>query len=98
LYHFYPFVLLACLGLGEYDRRFSKALSALLVIGANLYGFFVLGVLSGEFAYRYNVHKYVAVFHAGLLLLLLATTLWSQNSGKKESQALRSVGSPTADG
>jgi hypothetical protein len=97
LYHFYPYILLAWLGLGGFDRRFPEALSVLLVFGANLYGFFVLGVLIGEFSFRSGMIQFVAVFHAGLLLLLLTITLWYQNSRKKEPPPPGSAVCPAAD-
>jgi hypothetical protein len=75
LYHFFPFVILACLGLMEFDRRFSPWLAAVLLIGANAYGVFVLGILSGEFMYRIDLHRILAVFLGFLLLWLMAAAL-----------------------
>ena len=75
LYHFYPFVILACLGLKEFNRRFSPLLAALLIVGANIYGVFVLGILTGELVYRIEPHRILAVFHGALLLWLMATAL-----------------------
>ena len=72
LYSFYPLVILAFLGLQDYDRRFSLPLVALLVGGANVYGVFVLGILTGDFAFSNDAHRVAAVFHAGLLLLVSA--------------------------
>jgi hypothetical protein len=71
LYHFYPFVLLACLGLKEFSRRFPPLLAGLLLFGANLYGVFVFGILSGELVFRMDAHRILALFHAALLLLLM---------------------------
>jgi hypothetical protein len=71
LYSFYPLVLLAFLGLREFNRRFSLPLVVLLVVGANVYGVFVLGILTGDFAFSYGAHHVEAVFHGGLLLLVL---------------------------
>ncbi|MBN2084603.1 MAG: glycosyltransferase family 39 protein [Anaerolineales bacterium] len=75
LFHCYPFLLAACLGLREYDRRFSGLIAAMVLVGANLYGLFVLGVLHGELAWNYQVHKYLAVYHLGMLTVLLFLTL-----------------------
>jgi hypothetical protein len=75
LYGFYPLVLLAWLGLGEYDRRFPPLLAALLLSGAVLYGGFVFGILNGELVYSLAAHRVLAAFH-GLLLLFLVLTAW----------------------
>ncbi len=75
LYHCFPFLLIACLGLMEYDKRFSKLLMGLILIGANLYGLFVLGVLQGQLAWHYSAHRYLAVYILGLLIVLLFATL-----------------------
>ncbi|MGB7538823.1 MAG: hypothetical protein WBM17_09805 [Anaerolineales bacterium] len=94
LYNFYPFVLLACLGLEAYDPRFSKYLAALLLIGANVYGYFVLGILTGDFSFRFQVHKSLAVFHAGLLFLLLAIVFLYQRTKIINSRSHPSIVSP----
>jgi hypothetical protein len=75
LYHFYPFAILACLGLMEFDRRFSPRLAAMLFLGAVAYGVFVLGILSGDFVFRTDLHRILAVFHGFLLLWLMAAAL-----------------------
>ncbi len=75
LFHCYPFLLIACLGLREFDKRFSGWLIALVLVGANLYGWFVLGVLQGGLAWNYQAHKYLAVYHLGLLAVLIFLTL-----------------------
>jgi hypothetical protein len=72
LYHFYPFIIMACLGLREFDRRFSSFLTAVLLIGAGAYGIFVLGILSGDFVFRVDLHRILAVFLGFLLLWLMA--------------------------
>jgi hypothetical protein len=83
LFHCYPFLLLACLGLREFDRRFSALLVAFVLIGSNLYGWFVLRVLWGDISFQYTVHKNVAVFHIVLLAFLLIVTLAHQGFGKR---------------
>jgi len=45
LFHFYPFLLLAYLGLREYSKLFSKPRLAAILLGSTLYGLFVLGIL-----------------------------------------------------
>jgi hypothetical protein len=75
LYPFYPFVIMACLGLREFSRRFPPLLAALLIIGANIYGVFVLGILNGELVYRIEPHGILAVFHGVLLVWLMAAAL-----------------------
>ncbi len=80
LFHFYPFLILACLGLREYSKLFSKPLLAAIVIGSTLYGLFVLGVLLGfpekyVFYSGYQAHKILAVYHAALLSVLFIIVL-----------------------
>jgi hypothetical protein len=97
LYNFYPFIILAVLGLASYDHRFSKILTALLFICANLYGYFVLGILTGEFFNRFQVHRNLAVVHAGLLLLLLGISFLYQRSKQSNPQSDQSACPPAGD-
>jgi hypothetical protein len=80
LYHCFPFLLIACLGLMEYDRRFSKPLLVVILLGANLYGLFVFGVLQGRWAWNYSVHRVVTVYIIFMLgwLLFAAITYQAQ--------------------
>ncbi|MGB7538824.1 MAG: hypothetical protein WBM17_09810 [Anaerolineales bacterium] len=76
LYHFYPFILIAFVGLAELDERWSNFPLPVLMLGSTLYGAFVLGVLWGMFAFRnYPVHMALAVFHAALLGALIVVSL-----------------------
>jgi hypothetical protein len=87
LHHCYPFLLIACLGLGEYDRRFSNVLLAFVLVGANLYGWFVLRVLWGDISFWYTVHRNVAIFHIVLLAVFFVVTLAYQDFGKRPAGA-----------
>jgi hypothetical protein len=83
LFHFYPYLLIACLGLREFDKRFSTALLIFIFLGANLYGWFVLRVLWGDIAYDYSFHKYVAIYHLVLLTVLFFLGLTYPGFGKR---------------
>jgi len=76
LYHFYPFILIAFVGLSDLDEHWSNFPLPVLMAGSTLYGVFVLGVLWGMFAFRnYYVHDFLAIFHAALLCALLVVSL-----------------------
>jgi hypothetical protein len=63
LYHFYPYVILACLGLRKYSPHFSNEVLGIIVFGAILYG-----VLSGYVTLQKTTMTWiVGLFHAGLL-------------------------------
>ena len=67
LYHFYPFIIMACMGLGFFKRGFVYALLA----GATFYGAVLYGYLT-----RFNLQfgqipfAILGVFHANLNLIL----------------------------
>lgn len=83
LYHCFPFLLIACLGLMESDRRFSKPLLAAILLGSNLYGLFVFGVLQGRWAWDYSVHRFVTVFILFMLgWLLFAAITYQARRGR----------------
>jgi len=80
LYHFYPFVLLACLGLREYSKLFTKTLLVVILIGSSLYGLFVLGIIPGilsDFtnAHGYLINRIMGFYHVGLLCVLVVIIL-----------------------
>jgi hypothetical protein len=76
LYHFYPFILIAFVGLADLDQRWSNFPLPVLMLGSTLYGTFVLGVLWGMFAFRnYPVHMVLAAFLAVLLCALIVVSL-----------------------
>jgi len=68
LYHFYPYAILACLGLEGQSRAWRNVLLGVLVAGAVLYGLFVLGILSN--APRFLGPQRLAAFHLALLWYL----------------------------
>lgn len=75
LYHFYPYILLAWLGLESYSTLFSKRILSILVFGANFYGVFILLILSLiDFRVGYIPHWVMGVFHLGLLVGLTVIT------------------------
>ena len=74
LYHFYPFIILAVLGLKKYTKPFSNYTVYILLFGAGLYGSFILYLLSGiGRSHGYTYHWGVGLFHFGLLCLLSIT-------------------------
>ena len=79
LYFFYPFILLACLGLGKYNKYFLKVIP-FLIFGATLYGLFVLWFLSGvSIPLGYTPFWILSLFHLGLLLYFFQLALKYQN-------------------
>ncbi|MBN2002835.1 MAG: hypothetical protein JXA21_05720 [Anaerolineae bacterium] len=76
LYHFYPYAILACLGLKAYSHRFSNTTLGLLIAGAVLYGLFVLGVLVGMISLqKTGVTMIVGIYHAMLWGYLFVVVL-----------------------
>jgi hypothetical protein len=74
LYHFYPFIILAVLGLQKYTKLFSSYTVYILLFGSALYGSFILYILSGiGRSYGYTYHWVVGLFHLGLLCFLSIT-------------------------
>jgi len=71
LYHFYPYILMAVVGLASYNRIFSKKLIEVHVLGANLYGVFILQIMSSiDFNIGYLSHWIMGIFHLGLFIWL----------------------------
>ncbi len=76
LYHFYPFIIVACLGLRKQNLLFSNYLICEVILGSILYGSFVLGILAGRFnSIGYIPHWILGLFHVGLLCSLLMVFL-----------------------
>lgn len=76
LYHFYPYVILACLGLRKYSPYFSNEMIGTVIFGAVLYGAFVLGVLSEYVTLQKTTMTWiVGLFHLGLLSYLSLSVL-----------------------
>lgn len=46
LYHFYPFVVIACLGLKDRSPYFNRVMLAVLIVGALIYGAFLYAYLT----------------------------------------------------
>jgi hypothetical protein len=71
LYHFYPYLLIAWLGLASYNRWFTPKSLPLLIFGANLYGVFMLQIIPNlDFRLGYWPHWLLGSFHLGLLIYL----------------------------
>ena len=71
LFHFYPYIILAWAGLGRYSPIFHKRVLPWLAVGANLYGLFVLQILSPyDFQIGTLSHLLMSAFHAVLLAYL----------------------------
>lgn len=82
LYHFYPFIIIAWLGLRTYSSNFSSKMLSLFILGANLYGLFVLQILAPSvigFRDEYLPHWIMGLFHFSLLAYLSVTIMKYQN-------------------
>lgn len=79
LYHFYPFILMACLGLFHHSRFFNRTLLTSLLAGSLFYGGYLYLYLSGRIdtADRGFI-QVAAVVHLGLYIYLLYS--WIRNS------------------
>jgi len=76
LFHFYPYAILAWAGLAGYSQLFSKRIFSILVLSANLYGLFVLQILSTiDFGIGTTTHLFLAAYNLGLFTCLLIVTL-----------------------
>jgi hypothetical protein len=86
LFHFYPYMILAWSGLSGYSRLFSEKILSTLILGASLYGIFILQILSTiDFRLGTWPHMILAVFHLGLFICMMTITLqyqkFTQNLG-----------------
>jgi 4-amino-4-deoxy-L-arabinose transferase-like glycosyltransferase len=80
LYHFYPYILIAVAGMAGYNPAFSQNLLAVLVLGASIYGIFILQIMSSiDFNIGYLSHWLLGLFHLGLLYWLMAIIFKYQN-------------------
>jgi hypothetical protein len=75
LHHFYPFLLIAYLGLREFDRRFSKILLLVILAGSTIYGMWILWVIHGTITGDYYLKRCLSGFHLVFLCLLLFISL-----------------------
>lgn len=90
LFHFYPFMLIAYLGLRQTKAVRSSFLLGATLAGGVLYGRFVWGVLSTEAVML--PHELLAAFHLWLLAyltLIFVRSLWS--SELKPVEGMRAV-------
>lgn len=79
LYHFYPFIIIACLALIPYSSFFNKITLMILLLGALIYGVYLFAYLSGEIhTVDYFAVRVVAIFHLGMFIYLLYW--WIRNS------------------
>jgi hypothetical protein len=80
LYHFYPYILIAVAGLAGYNPAFSQNLLAALVLGASVYGIFILQIMSSvDFNIGYLSHWLLGLFHLGLFFWLMMLLFKYQN-------------------
>ncbi len=99
LYHFYPYILIAVAGLASSSQVFSQKLLATLVMGASLYGIFIIQIMTRiDFNISYLSHWLMGIFHLGLFGWLIIIILKYQNfSGvfaaifKKNTKSLPTV-------
>lgn len=90
LFHFYPFVLMACLGWMERSRIFNRPLLIALFGGAAFYSVFLYNYLAGAIRpQNFLVIRVGSAVHLGLFILLLF--VWIRNS---TSQTLDSTPQP----
>jgi hypothetical protein len=84
LYHFYPFILMACLALIQYSHFFNRTLLASLFAGALFYSGYLYLYLSGwiDTADR-GVIQVAALVHLSLYVYLLYS--WIRNSTSQDS-------------
>jgi hypothetical protein len=90
LHHFYPFLLIAYLGLREYDRRFSKILLLVILAGSTIYGMWILWVIHGTITGDYYLQRCLSGFHLVFLCLLLFISLRYQSFIKNARAFLQS--------
>jgi len=73
LYHFYPLIIAATLGLRRHSALFSRSMLAVLMFGATSYGLFVYEILSEQLPMAFFIlkdAKFQAAFHLFLLIYL----------------------------
>ena len=80
LFHFYPYIIIAWAGLSIYNRLFSEKILSVLILGASLYGIFILQILSSlDFRIGTSTHLIMAFFHLCLFGCLLIIGLKYQD-------------------
>lgn len=85
LYHFYPFILIACLGLMTRSKWFNRATLAALLVGASFYGAFLYAYLSLLVrTFSKSILEAVSLFHLvlfGYLVYIVLKELDDRNAG-----------------
>lgn len=82
LYHFYPFIILACLGLLPHSKFFNRTALIIIFAGALSYGCYLFFYLSGIIGQiNYAVIRIAAAIHLMLFCYLLF--LWFRNSASQ---------------
>lgn len=72
LYHFYPFILMACLGYHKLGGFFNRFALAVLLTGSLIYGVFLFGYLSGHVRLTsLDVIRGMSVLHLSLFVYLI---------------------------
>ncbi len=92
LMHFYPFIIVAWLGLKSYSPHFSNEIFALILFGANLYGFFILQILFqslGIFPHEFIPYWIIGLFHIALLAGLTVVFMRYQEFSKNIATLLK---------
>ena len=81
LYHFYPFMLMACLGLLSSSRYFNRTLLIVTFSGALFYGAYLFAYLSGTIRPTdQTVIQSAAVIHLCLFIYLFYSWIRNSNS------------------
>lgn len=81
LYHFYPFIIMACLGLKERSVYFNRIMLAILLIGALIYGAFLYAYLTLLVrTYSQFILQALSALHLFLFGYLIYSTLKQFNS------------------
>lgn len=86
LYHFYPFILMACLALLPRSRFFNRILLAAVFSGALYYGAYLFIYLSGKIRPTdYQMIQPIAIAH--LILFIYLFYSWIRNSTSRSSDS-----------
>jgi hypothetical protein len=89
LFHFYPYIIIAWVGLSLYNRLFSEKIFTILILGASLYGIFMWQFIS-TIALFPGLTTYIIMlaFHLILFFSLLVIIMKYQNFSKNSSELL----------
>lgn len=79
LYHFYPFIIIACLALIPQSRFFNHTMLTVLIFSSLMYGVYLFAYLSGEVRpSNYVIIRMIAALHLSLFIYLFYS--WLRNS------------------